>query len=409
LYTRSFSLRSTHSKHINTDTGYRAALKAAGLDDNARRVLWDSLVGILELGNIKFEPDDKKGGESSKVSNLDICKRVEKWCGIKNLDKNLVIYRRHIRGKDIDSPVSAMHANDNRNALIKAFYGHIFHYLIDDVANKVLTPTSHGEGFVALLDIFGFEVFKRNSMEQLCINFANEKLQKLFNDHIFKTEEHIYDKEGIPKDCIPPYQDNTPCCNLIGNFDPMFGSVLRHLDDIRPAETIEENNKKDDLYCQDLINRWGRDSGPSTNKKLNRKQRKSSCYFHAQRGAGNKWFVISHFAGDVKYHVKGWVVKNHDKLPPQLDSMMKDSTNTFVAKLFHHGKGRIEGKTIAKQFVNNLSSLAKTLDKTTPNYVRCVKPNNIQFRPVDGMYFGSKCSLSISISMSFFFVFFWQC
>ena len=91
-------------------------------------------------------------------------------------------------------------------------YEKLFHWLVARI-NKSLAPNCKQSNFIGILDIFGFEIFKQNSFEQLCINFCNEKLQQLFNEDTFKNEEAVYKSEGVP---FPPivFIDNQPVVDL---------------------------------------------------------------------------------------------------------------------------------------------------------------------------------------------------
>ena len=42
---------------------------------------------------------------------------------------------------------------------------------------------------LGLLDVFGFEKFEINGLEQLCINTANEQLAYFYNQHVFVWEQ----------------------------------------------------------------------------------------------------------------------------------------------------------------------------------------------------------------------------
>lgn len=65
-----------------------------------------------------------------------------------------------------------------------------------------------------MLDIFGFENFKTNSFEQLCINIANEQIQYYFNQHIFRWEQQEYLSENIPVELVS-FNDNRPLLDML--------------------------------------------------------------------------------------------------------------------------------------------------------------------------------------------------
>eukprot|EP00940_MAST-03C_sp_MAST-3C-sp2_P002912 g2912.t1 len=200
-------------------TGVRAALSAAGVTKQRQREMWNTLAALLKMGDLEFVKGD--ADDSSRVKNTELLAEIAKLLGLDHMSNDeglgamLCIYRREIPGEDpVDSPVNPKIASFQRFALIKDIYSRMFDELMR-VVNRVLDAHASTEGFIGILDIFGFEVFEYNSMEQLCINFANEKLQKLFNEHIFVEEGKVYKAEELPLDVLPPFRDNTPCCNLI--------------------------------------------------------------------------------------------------------------------------------------------------------------------------------------------------
>jgi myosin heavy subunit len=93
---------------------------------------------------------------------------------------------------------------DNRDALAKQIYNNLFNWLVKRM-NVTIEPAEINDASfsdkaktIGLLDIFGFENFaKGNNFEQLCINYVNEKLHKLYIASIFEAEKMEMREEGL--------------------------------------------------------------------------------------------------------------------------------------------------------------------------------------------------------------------
>lgn len=85
------------------------------------------------------------------------------------------------------------------------------------------------------------------------------------------------------------------------------------------------------------------------------------------------------------YSIDGWLFKNRDPLNDNVVSLLKESTNAFMKTLWstsapvpQSARQRGALRTVAGIYVTQLKELMETLNNTTPNFVRCIKPNHVK-------------------------------
>ena len=184
--------------------------------------------GVLHLGNADFGSKNvksKDGGQSHGSINTNVgdVKVAAEFFGVPSEELMYALVNRSIivRGEKSVIPLTPEDARAAKDALAKDIYGRLFDWLVQRVnlSIDIGNTTANNKGgtpinFIGVLDIFGFEIFEVNSFEQLCINFANEKLQQHFNRHTFKEEESVYISEEVEYTKVK-FIDNQPVLDLI--------------------------------------------------------------------------------------------------------------------------------------------------------------------------------------------------
>ena len=147
--------------------------------------------------------------------------------------------------------------------------------------------------------------------------------------------------------------------------------------------------KSDKQWVNECNKAFGKKKTPQGWDKAKSKAHKQASRFYFGDRREDHIFTVVHFAGNVKYNALEFVAKNADKLPGQLTEMMKMTSSSFIKTIGYDPDAKEKKKkgkqTLASKYCNQLADLSDTLTSTNPHYLRCLKPNDIHCRPVDGM------------------------
>ncbi|XP_060503096.2 unconventional myosin-XV [Panthera onca] len=341
-----------------------AAMEVLGFSGEDQDSIFRILASILHLGNVYFEKYETDAQETASVVSAREIQAVAELLQIspEGLQKAITFKVTETMREKIFTPLTVESAVDARDAIAKVLYALLFGWLIARV-NALVSPRQDTLS-IAILDIYGFEDLSFNSFEQLCINYANENLQYLFNKIVFQEEQEEYIREQIDWREIT-FADNQPCINLI-SLKP-YG-ILRILDDqcCFPQAT-------DHTFLQ-------------------------KCHYH--HGANPLYskpkmplpeFTIKHYAGKVTYQVHKFLDKNHDQVRQDVLDLFVRSRTRVVAHLFSShapqaapqrlGKSSsvtrlYKAHTVAAKFQQSLLDLVEKMERCNPLFVRCLKPNH---------------------------------
>ncbi|QUC23686.1 uncharacterized protein UV8b_07927 [Ustilaginoidea virens] len=326
------------------------AMKIIGLGQSEQDEIFRMLAAILWIGNVQFREDDNGYAAVADQSVVDFV------AYLLEVTPDQIIHAITIRiltprnGEVIESPANPSQAIATRDALAKAIYSNLFDWIVERI-NKSLKSRQTSANTVGILDIYGFEIFEKNSFEQLCINYVNEKLQQIFIQLTLKTEQEEYAREKIQWTPIK-YFDNKVVCDLIEQIRPP--GVFSAMKDA--TKTAHADPAACDRTFMQSINGM------------------SHAHLTPRQGS----FIVKHYAGDVSYTVDGITDKNKDQLLKGLLNLFQHSGNHFVHTLFPQQvdqDNRKQPPSAGDRIRTSANALVDTLMKCQPSYIRTIKPN----------------------------------
>ncbi|KAK2462553.1 hypothetical protein APHAL10511_005523 [Amanita phalloides] len=304
----------------------KVALKAIGLSKRHVAQTCQLIAAILHLGNLEFTIDRGRNEDAAVVRNMDVLAIVAEFLGVQPSALEVALsYKTKLVKKELCTVfLDPDGASDNRDDLAKTLYSLLFGWLNEHINQKLCRDDF--STFIGLFDLPGPQNLssRPNTLDQFCINFANERLQHFVLRSLFESHVAEYNSEGISR-FVPtvPYFDNSECVRLLQNKP---GGLIHIMDD----QARRAPKKTDHTMVEAFQKRWGNHS---------------SFKAGAMDRSGFPTFTVNHFNGSVTYSSESFLERNLDALNPDFVSLLRgnvtDSSDAPGSGMGNDGSGSV--------------------------------------------------------------------
>ncbi|KAI0065969.1 glycosyltransferase family 2 protein [Artomyces pyxidatus] len=331
----------------------RAAMKVLGFKPKHINSIFSLLVAILLLGNLQFGEGDARD-VSAYVINTLVVDQISRLLGVssEDLSQTLTNKTSYVRKELYTVLMNAEQSAMQRDHFVRDLYAILFAFVVETANHRIAPiaqePSPHSQ--IILLDQPGFQsrgpsstgsmmftgqaplvhAYGQNGFDEFCVNFSDELLhsfvvRNIFEDTVGYNGQVTGDGVSLPSITT---MDNSACVELLRGAqlnerahkkpNGMLGVMNKACSSFKSGKS---SDKKDEDLLQDLVSRFG----------------VHASFVVTPSGAGpteRNLFGINHYAGNCPYDVTGFVEKDTDILDSAFVTLLRNSTDPFVSKLF---------------------------------------------------------------------------